>query len=320
MKRLIQTVPAIIALSLLLLALPTQAQITLGLSSPSQANTVVVGSVSAQVDTNVRATLSGLQEVPAVSTQGSGDFTATINGDTITFELSYALEGDVAQAHIHFGQTGVNGGISVFLCTNLPNAPEGTVVPSCPASPATVVGSITPSNRVAAEIISSASVTGELFAADVIGPAGQGIPPGEIEELIDAILAGSAYVNVHSQNADGILENFNAGEVRGQIELADDSADTAPLRITCENGSGRSRISVDARGFAPSSVHTIRVSSGGNTSGATVAADFVGGLAADFDSSNQLNDTLIIPNFIQGNSVTASIDNGPSITSSCEVG
>ena len=29
------------------------------------------------------------------------------------------------QAHIHFAQRGVNGGITVFLCTNLGNGPTG---------------------------------------------------------------------------------------------------------------------------------------------------------------------------------------------------
>jgi hypothetical protein len=40
------------------------------------------------------------------------------------------MEGDVLPTHIHLGQHGVNGGISVFLCTNLGNGPAGT--PTCP--------------------------------------------------------------------------------------------------------------------------------------------------------------------------------------------
>ncbi len=42
------------------------------------------------------------------------------------------------QAHIHVGQSGVNGGIAVFLCSNLGNGPAGTQ--ACPPSPATVSG------------------------------------------------------------------------------------------------------------------------------------------------------------------------------------
>ena len=69
---------------------------------------------------NFKGTLTGYEEVPAVSTVASGDFRATINNDetAITYELSYAdLEGTVQQAHIHFGQTGVerfDRGLALF--------------------------------------------------------------------------------------------------------------------------------------------------------------------------------------------------------------
>src|SRR5687767_4107945 len=75
---------------------------------------------------NFKGTLSGFEEVPSVSTAASGEFRASINDaeTEITYELSYSdLEGTVQQAHIHFGQAGVNGAIEVFLCTNLGNAP-----------------------------------------------------------------------------------------------------------------------------------------------------------------------------------------------------
>src|SRR6185503_4085564 len=77
--------------------------------------------------------LQGLAEVPAVSTGASGGFVAIISaGDSrIDWALRYsALEGDVQQAHIHLGNVGVNGGITVFLCTNLGNGPAGTQ--ACP--------------------------------------------------------------------------------------------------------------------------------------------------------------------------------------------
>lgn len=140
-----------------------------------------------------KANLSGAEEVPAISTTGSGEFRAQIRDGMIEFELSYAdLEGVVLQAHIHFGQFGVNGGISVFLCTNLGNAPGGlpNPPPACPASPGTV--------------------TGVREAGDVIGPAGQGIAPGEFDELVEAIEDGLTYVNVHS-------DLHPSGEIRGQV-------------------------------------------------------------------------------------------------------
>jgi hypothetical protein len=140
----------------------------------------------------IRETLTGYEEVPAVSTAGSGTFEASVKpaGDAITYKLTYsALEGSVQQSHIHLGQRGVNGGISVFLCSNLGNGPAGTQ--ACPlASPATVEGTLT--------------------AADVIGPTGQGITAGEFAELIAAIRAGVTYVNVHSTKWPG-------GELRSQL-------------------------------------------------------------------------------------------------------
>ena len=138
--------------------------------------------------------MTGYEEVPAVSTVATGEFQSRISDDEtqIDYELSYSdLEGAVTQAHIHFGQRSVNGGISVWLCGNpgpgvVP--PPGT--PACPPSPATVTGSLTASN--------------------VVGPAGQGIAAGEFAELIRAIRAGRTYANVHTTK-------FPGGEIRSQI-------------------------------------------------------------------------------------------------------
>ena len=142
--------------------------------------------------------LTGYQEVPSVSTTGTGDFNARISNDgsRIDWELSYAdLEGAVQQAHIHFGQKGVNGGISVFLCTNLGNGPAGTQ--PCPAPPATISGTI-----LAADVSPNIPATAAART--------QGINTGEIDELIKAIRAGATYVNVHSTTWPG-------GEIRSQI-------------------------------------------------------------------------------------------------------
>jgi hypothetical protein len=144
-----------------------------------------------------RARLIGYREVPAISTEGDGRFRARMVGDdAFRFRLRYDdLSSQVLQAHIHFGQKNVAGGIAVFLCSNLGNGPAGT--PACPPS---------------------GEVTGTVTAADVVGPAGQGISPGEFDEVLDAIRAGVAYVNVHSQN-------FQAGEIRGQLRSGDHDHD-----------------------------------------------------------------------------------------------
>jgi hypothetical protein len=132
-------------------------------------------------------TLNGYQEtaIGAISTVGSGTFEARLDGDVISYTLTYdALEGgNVLFAHIHFGARGVNGGIIAFLC-------GGGGKPACPASPATV--------------------TGTIMAADIVGPNPQGIEAGSFEEAVRAIRAGVVYANVHTTRWGG-------GEIRGQV-------------------------------------------------------------------------------------------------------
>jgi hypothetical protein len=152
---------------------------------------VVGTAIATGTNKNVRGALEGYQEVPSVSTSASGSFTAQLanGGESIEYTLKYsALEGSVTQAHIHFGQKSVNGGISAFLCSNLPNPPAATQ--ACPPGPATISGTIT--------------------ATEVVGPTGQGIAPGELPELVEAIRRGAAYANVHSSK-------FPGGEIRAQL-------------------------------------------------------------------------------------------------------
>jgi hypothetical protein len=140
----------------------------------------------------VRARLSGFQEPPAVISTGSGRVRVVIHDDTLaSYELEFEnLEGDVTQAHIHMGQQGVNGGIMVWLCGTTANpGPAGT--PTCGG----------PTSGAAGRAIS---------AADVVGPAGQGVSPGEFADFLLALRTGNAYANVHSTRNPG-------GEIRGQL-------------------------------------------------------------------------------------------------------
>jgi hypothetical protein len=137
---------------------------------------------------NFKASLIGYEEVPAISSDATGTFEArlaeTETGSVIEYELAYSgIPTTVLAAHIHLGQFSANGGVSAFLC-------GGVDTPVCPPTGGTV--------------------TGTIEAADVIGPAAQGIAAGEIEELIDAMVFGVTYANVHSMAHPG-------GEIRGQI-------------------------------------------------------------------------------------------------------
>jgi hypothetical protein len=134
--------------------------------------------------------------VPAVSSNASGTFSATISRDlsTVSYTLQYrGLQGEVTQAHIHIGQFSVNGGIMVWLCeTAGTQSPDPNFNTECPQS---------------------GTVTGEITAANVTpngGAVGQGIAEGQFREFLRALRLGVAYANVHSTK-------FGGGEVRGQI-------------------------------------------------------------------------------------------------------
>jgi hypothetical protein len=59
-------------------------------------------------------------------------------------------------------------------------------------------------------------VSGVITAAQIVGPAAQGIATGEFAELVDALRSGAAYANVHTTT-------FPAGEIRGQISDRDEN-------------------------------------------------------------------------------------------------
>jgi CHRD domain len=155
----------------------------------------VIGMGTAAVADNVRAreTLTGYEEVPALSTPGVGDFQIDLNraGDALDYTLTFSgLETDGQQAHIHFENATNNGPIVVFLCSNLGNGPAGTQ--ACPTAGGTITGTITAANIGA-------------------GAAGQGIAAGEFDEFVRALRSGATYVNVHSTGRPG-------GEIRAQLD------------------------------------------------------------------------------------------------------
>jgi hypothetical protein len=147
--------------------------------------------------------LQGFQENPSISTTGTGRLDLRIDEDreVIEFEVSYenlegvgttpfVTNGAVLASHIHVGARGVNGGVSAFFC-------GGGGKAACP----------TPSG----------TVTGTIVQADIVGPAAQGINPGEptaFAELVRAIRAGFTYGNVHTTRWPG-------GEIRGQLRARD---------------------------------------------------------------------------------------------------
>ncbi len=154
---------------------------------------LLTGAAGAAGKLGFKADPDSYQEVSALSTTGTGIFDLRLNAaeDEVSYGLSYqGLEGGaVLFAHIHLGERHTNGGVIVFLCSNVA-VPVAT--PACPPNDGTVV-------------------SGTLMAGDVIGPAGQGIAVGEFAELVEALRAGATYVNVHTTV-------FGGGEIRGQVQ------------------------------------------------------------------------------------------------------
>jgi hypothetical protein len=132
-----------------------------------------------------KASLNGYQETPmSLSTTGRGSFRIKVRSDGLHYVLRYeGLEANATAAHIHLGQKATSGGVIAFLCS-------GGDKPACPALAGTVEGVID--------------------AADVIGPATQGIAPAELSEVIRALRHGAVYANVHTTK-------YSGGEIRGQI-------------------------------------------------------------------------------------------------------
>jgi hypothetical protein len=164
------------------------------------------------------ARLNGYQEVNSISTAGFGSFRLKINEDeqSVDYFLSYrGLESAVTQAHIHFAQRSVNGGIAVWLCDGDPAA-----APNPPGPPAAVPPVCPPA--------SGGSVEGTVTPNELQNAGGRGLGPGtgagnerEWDEFIAAIRVGHTYANVHTVN-------FGGGEIRGQINDRDQKEYTGP--------------------------------------------------------------------------------------------
>jgi hypothetical protein len=135
-----------------------------------------VGTVYAGMNRNFVAPLSGGEEVPTVMTlsRGNAVFKLSKDGTELSYKLIVANLEDVVAAHIHMGEQGVNGPVIVGLYTG--GLIEGKF-----------------SGILAQGVISESSLGEEAFA-----------------ELLEMIMAGDTYVNVHTLANPG-------GEIRGQI-------------------------------------------------------------------------------------------------------
>ena len=138
---------------------------------------------------NFSATLSGAQEVPAVPTTATGTATLSISGSQINYTVNVTgLENPVV-SHIHIAPTGENGPVRLNLCGT------GAPVPACG--------------------------TGDGVLATGSNGTTVGTPAITFDELVAAMQAGNAYVNVHTDDGQAPPNtgpgDMASGEIRGQI-------------------------------------------------------------------------------------------------------
>lgn len=143
-------------------------------------------------ETRYRASLTGFGEVPPKLVNGSGRFTGRLSEDktTISWTLSWTgLTGPAQMAHIHFGQTQVNGAVVVFFC-------GGGGRPACP--------DVGPEH--------SGSVSGTWTSADILAVPAQAVTAGDFAGFQRFLRADLGYANIHTTQ-------FAGGEIRGQVSI-----------------------------------------------------------------------------------------------------
>jgi hypothetical protein len=66
-------------------------------------------------------------------------------------------------------------------------------------------------NQPACPAATSGNITGTITAANVTGPTGQGIAPGDLDSALEAVRQGLSYANMHTTT-------FPGGEIRGNVQ------------------------------------------------------------------------------------------------------
>jgi hypothetical protein len=149
-----------------------------------------------------RAKLSGFHEVTPKLTNGTGTFLATIQGDQLTYTLTYSkLSTPAFMAHIHFAQAGVNGGIFIWLCGSA-QAPGPAGTPTCPPAG----GKVGPRTITAADVVAIPPTSGNPPVN-----TDQGVSAKDFAGAVRILESGDAYANVHTTRYPG-------GEIRGQVK------------------------------------------------------------------------------------------------------
>jgi hypothetical protein len=172
--------------------MPMFRRLLIALAAVALSLTAFVGATAAAPVQMFVTPLNGGEEVPPRDTQAHGVaiFQLSPDGSTMSYRLIASNIENVVASHIHIGAAGVNGGVAVFL-----------------------FGAVPPGGGRHDGVLA----TGSFTAANFVGPlAGM-----TMDDLVDAIAAGNAYVNVHTNDGVGDPNSgpgdFPGGEIRGQL-------------------------------------------------------------------------------------------------------
>ncbi len=156
----------------------------------------LAASSASSAETTYTAKLSGSEHVPdAVETDATGDLQLVVSADgrKVRYVVTVKDLLNPAAADMHLGPAGANGPLVVKLF------PVGGAAPK--KGP-----------------FSGVLAQGTFDASNLIGP----LAGADLEELLEQVRAGSAYINVHTN--DGVDPpnsgpgDYRLGEIRGQIK------------------------------------------------------------------------------------------------------
>jgi len=127
--------------------------------------------------------------------QGQAIFHLSKDGNGLEYKLIASNISNAFMAHIHIGPPDVNGPIAVWL------------YPSTAVAPGPVGAGRT----------DGVLVEGTITAANLVGP----LAGAELKDLVDAMNAGNAYVNLHTNDGVGDTNtgagDFPGGEIRADV-------------------------------------------------------------------------------------------------------
>ncbi len=163
-------------------------------------NGEIRGQIKLETDFSFAVTLSGSQEVPAVTTSayGEGFFTLSKDQSKIKFNIvTQDLSGAITGAHLHNGAAGMAGGVIVDLSASI----FGNVISGVIASPSAALIDSMMNSKIYVNVHTAANPNGEI-RAQLINSANM--------LYFDASLDGSQEVPSVVTNAKGAANvNFN---------------------------------------------------------------------------------------------------------------